>query len=136
MKPVKNKAKFPLMVIAIFIIINLAIVAGLLAISIIIPINGNINTSVNLSCTPNSFNVGTITAGDSISFPVTITNIGNTPLTLTFTYTTPSYITIIWNRDNYILPIGQSIDANFIVITANNSIAGPFAGSITITGTA
>jgi hypothetical protein len=126
-----------------------ATTAAVLSTSQIVPLNGSI-TAVNLgvysdsTCTQTvtSLNVGTLNSGATATQTVYVKNTGNVPETLTMTTANwnpsnaNSSLTLSWNRQNYVLPAGQSISA-ILTLTAASNTNGltTFSCDVTLTGT-
>jgi hypothetical protein len=126
-----------------------ATTAAVLSTSQIVPLNGSI-TAVNLgvysdsACTQTvtTLNVGTINSGGTATQTVYVKNTGNVPETLTMTTANwnpsnaSSSLTLSWNRQSYVLPAGQSIQANLTLTAASNTNGlTTFSCDVTLTGT-
>jgi uncharacterized repeat protein (TIGR01451 family) len=85
---------------------------------------------------------GTLNPGDVKNYTVYVKNTGNVPVTLNMTVSNwnPSsasnYITLTWNKEKYVLPVGQVVQA-VLTLSVSSSVSGvaSFSFDITITGT-
>ena len=85
---------------------------------------------------------GELNPGDSKTYMVYMRNEGSVPITLSMALgnwnptLASSHITLTWNREDYVLPAGQVIEA-VLTLTVSSSINGvtSFSFDITITGT-
>jgi len=112
----------------------IATTAAVLTSNQIVPLNGTIN-AINVGvysdsgCTQTvtALNVGTLDPGGTATQTVYIKNAGNIPETLTMAASSwnPSNatlsLTLTWNRQNTVLPAGQSIQA-ILTLTAASKL--------------
>jgi hypothetical protein len=84
----------------------------------------------------------TLNPGDVKTYTMYVRNEGNVPVTLNMAEgnwnpaSASSYITLTWNKENYVLPAGQVVQA-VLTLTVSSSVSGvtSFSFDITITGT-
>jgi len=85
---------------------------------------------------------GTVNPGDVKNYTMYVKNTGNVPVTLSMTVSNwnpssaSSYITLTWNKEKYMLPAGQVVQA-VLTLSVSSSVSGvtSFSFDITITGT-
>jgi archaellum component FlaG (FlaF/FlaG flagellin family) len=114
-----------------------------------VPLNGTIN-AVNLgvysdsACTQTAtaLNVGALNPGTNATQTIYIKNTGNIAETLTMTTNNwnptgaGTTLTLTWNRQNTVLPAGQSIQATLTLTAASNTgTITTFSCDVTLTGT-
>jgi uncharacterized repeat protein (TIGR01451 family) len=85
---------------------------------------------------------GTLNPGDIKTYTIYVKNTGTVPVTLNMTVgnwnptSASSYITLTWNKEKYVLPATQVVQA-VLTLTVSSSVSGvtSFSFDITITGT-
>jgi len=85
---------------------------------------------------------GTVNPGDVKNYTVYVRNEGTVSVTLSMTVSNwnpssaSSYITLIWNKEKYVLPATQVVQA-VLTLSVSSSVSGvtSFSFDITITGT-
>jgi archaellum component FlaG (FlaF/FlaG flagellin family) len=85
---------------------------------------------------------GTVNPGGVENYTMYVKNTGNVPVTLSMAVsnwnpsTASNYITLTWNKDKYLLPSGQVVQA-VLTLSVSSSVSGvtSFGFNITITGT-
>jgi hypothetical protein len=84
---------------------------------------------------------GTLNPGDVKTYTMYVRNEGNVPVTLSMgagnwnPATASSYITLTWDKENYVLPAGQVVQA-VLTLTVSSSVSGVTSFSFDITITA
>ncbi len=141
--------KIAIIALVITAIALTATTAAVLSTNQTVPLNGSI-TAVNLAvysdsaCTQTvtSLNVGTLNPGATATQTVYVKNTGNVPETLTMTTANwnptnaSTSLTLSWNRQSYVLPAGQSIQATLTLTAASNTNGlTTFSCDVTLTGT-
>ncbi|MGA2767697.1 MAG: hypothetical protein ABSF24_05210 [Candidatus Bathyarchaeia archaeon] len=84
----------------------------------------------------------TLNPGDVKTYTMYVRNEGTVPVTLNMAVrnwnpaSASSYITLTWNKENYVLPAGQVVQA-VLTLTVSSGVSGvtTFSFDITITGT-
>jgi hypothetical protein len=145
----KKLSKIGIIALTIAAIALTATTAALLTTNQTVPLNGTIN-AVNLAvysdsnCTQtlSTLNVGTLNPGGTATQTIYVKNTGNIAETLTMSTSNwnPSNantsLTLSWNRNNYVLPTGQSIQATLtLTAAANTGSLTTFSCDVTLTGT-
>jgi hypothetical protein len=145
----KKLSKIGIIALTIAAIALTATTAALLTTNQSVPLNGTIN-AVNLGvysdsgCTQtvSTLNIGTLNPGGTATQTIYIKNTGNIAETLTMSTSNwnPSNantsLTLSWNRNNYVLPTGQSIQATLtLTAAANTGSLTTFSCDVTLTGT-
>jgi len=141
--------RFAIIAIVITAIAVTVTTAAVLSNNQTVPLNGTLN-AVNLSvysdssCTipATSLNVGTLNPGGTATQTVYVKNTGNIAETLTMSTANwnPSNastsLTLSWNRQSYVLPAGQNIQATLtLTAAANTGSLTSFSCDATLTGT-
>jgi hypothetical protein len=84
---------------------------------------------------------GTLNPGDVKTYTMYVRNEGNVPVTLSMgagnwnPATASSYITLTWDKENYVLPAGQVVQA-VLTLTVSSSVSGVTSFSFDMTITA
>ena len=84
---------------------------------------------------------GTLNPGDVKTYTMYVRNEGNVPVTLSMgagnwnPASASSYITLTWDKENYVLPAGQVVQA-VLTLTVSSSVSGVTSFSFDITITA
>jgi hypothetical protein len=123
--------------------------AAVLSANQTVPLNGTLS-AVNLgvysdsACTQTvtSLSVGTLNPGGTANQTIYVKNTGNIAETLTISTANwnptnaNSSLTLSWNRNNYVLPTGQTIQATLtLTAAANTGNLTTFNCDVTLTGT-
>ena len=142
-------SKIGIIALAIAAIALTATTAAILTSNQTVPLNGTIN-AVNLAvysdsgCTQTvtSLNVGTLNPGANATQTIYVKNTGNIAETLTISTANwnptnaNTSLTLSWNRQNYVLPAGQNIQATLtLTAAANTGSLTSFSCDATLTGT-
>jgi hypothetical protein len=145
----KKFTKTGIIALTIAAIALTATTAALLTTNQTVPLNGTIN-AVNLAvysdsgCTQtlSTLNIGTLNPGGTATQTIYIKNTGNIAETLTMNTSNwnptnaNTSLTLTWNRNNYVLPTGQSIQATLtLTAAANTGSLTTFSCDVTLTGT-
>jgi hypothetical protein len=141
--------KIGIIALAIAAIALTATTAAVLTANQSVPINGTINavnlgvySDVGCTQTVSTLNFGTLNPGGTATQTIYVKNTGNIAETLTMSTANwnPSnastLLTLTWNRNNYVLPTAQSIQATLtLTATANTGSLTTFSCDVTLTGT-
>jgi hypothetical protein len=142
-------SKIGIIALAIAAIALIATTAAILTSNQTVPLNGTIN-AVNLAiysdsaCTQtvSTLNVGTLNPGANATQTLYVKNTGNIAETLTISTANwnptnaNTSLTLSWNRQNYVLPAGQNIQATLtLTAAANTGSLTNFNCDVTLTGT-
>jgi hypothetical protein len=141
--------KIGIIALAIAAIALTATTAAVLTANQSVPINGTINavnlgvySDVGCTQTVSTLNFGTLNPGGTATQTIYVKNTGNIAETLTMSTANwnPSnastLLTLTWNRNNYVLPTAQSIQATLtLTAAANTGSLTTFSCDVTLTGT-
>jgi hypothetical protein len=103
-----------------------------------------VNVYTDSACTNavSTINWGALNPGDVKNYAMYVKNVGTVPVTLSMTTgnwnpsSASSYLTLTWNKQNYVLPAGQVVQAMLtLTVSTSASIGTSFSFDITITGT-
>jgi hypothetical protein len=141
--------KIAIIALAIAAITLTATTAAVLTANQSVPLNGTIN-AVNLgiysdsNCTQtlSTLNFGTLNPGGTTTQTIYVKNTGNVAENLTMSTANwnptnaSTLLTLSWNRNYYILPTAQSIQATLtLTAAANTGSLTTFSCDVTLTGT-
>ena len=141
--------KIGIIALAIAAIALTATTAAVLTSNQMVPLNGTIN-AVNLgvysdsACTQTltTLNLGTLNPGGTATQTIYVKNTGNIAETLTMNTANwnptnaSTSLTLSWNRQSYVLPAGQNIQATLtLTAAANTGTLTTFSCQVTLTGT-